>query len=76
MSFIQRLAVAILPRSTSRSLEHESRSWIVRCPGCQHERTVWDLGGIRWGAAGKPRWRLKCRQCEQTGWHEVFRREE
>lgn len=73
MSFVQRIFSAILPRSWSRDMEASSRSWMVRCESCNFERSVWDWGGIRWGASGNPRRRLKCTQCGTTGWHRLHR---
>lgn len=73
MSFVQRFLTAILPRSWSRDMEESSRAWKVKCGACGHERSVWDLGGIRWKAASSPRWRLTCPSCGDTGWHSVYR---
>jgi hypothetical protein len=30
---------------------------------CGREASIWDLGGIRWKAAGAPRRRLNCSAC-------------
>lgn len=68
MSFTQRFFLAILPRSWAKDMEAQSRAWKVRCP-CGHERSIWDLGGIRWKAAGNPRRLIKCPACEKTTWH-------
>ena len=49
MSFIQELVLAVVPRSSGAA---ESRAWIARCESCGGERSIWDLGGIRWKASG------------------------
>ncbi len=72
MSFSQRLFTAILPRRWAESMEAESRSWMVRCP-CGCERSVWELGGIRWKASGQPRRYMRCPKCGQLAWHSVTR---
>ena len=59
MSFIQKLLKAVLPDAWAKSMEAESREWRRTYP-CGHARSVWDLGGIRWKAAGNPRQRVKC----------------
>jgi hypothetical protein len=49
-------------------MEAESRAWKARCEVCRSERSVWDLGGIRWKAAGNPRRRLPCGNCGRVTW--------
>ena len=72
MSLIQRIVVAVLPRRWAESMEADSRSWMARCP-CGFARSIWELGGIRWKAAGQPRNYLSCPQCGQRSWHTVTR---
>jgi hypothetical protein len=72
MSFIQRLLTAILPRRWAEAMEADSRSWMVRC-SCGFARSIWELGGIRWKGAGRPRTYMKCPQCGRWSWHKVER---
>ena len=73
LSFLQRFFIAIFPRSWAESMEAHSRAWMVRCP-CGYARSIWELGGIRWKAAGgNPRTYLRCPQCGQRSWHKVVR---
>jgi hypothetical protein len=74
MSLVQRLVTALVPRSWAQAMEDESRAWTARCETCGTERSVWDLGGIRWKAAGSPRRRLSCPECARTTWHRLQRR--
>lgn len=74
MSWLQKLFVGILPRRWGESMEAESRSWMMRC-SCGFARSVWELGGIRWKAEGKP-WTfsfMKCPQCRKRSWHKLTR---
>ena len=73
MSTIQKFFLAVFPAKWAQGMEAESRAWIVKCPSpsCGHERSVWELGGIRWKAAGTPKRYMKCPQCGQSGWHSV-----
>lgn len=65
MSFVQRFFKTVLPGKWSRAMEAESRSWVMRCH-CGHETSVWDMGGIRYKAAGNP-WRTgKCGKCGES----------
>jgi DNA-directed RNA polymerase subunit RPC12/RpoP len=69
MGILQRIFTSILPREKAAAAESESRAWIAKCDDCGLQRSVWDLGGIRWKASGTPRWRIKCPQCGVKRWH-------
>ena len=73
MSSLQKVCVALLPRRWVAALEAESRSWMVSC-SCGCARSIWELGGVRWKAAGESRWFKSCPQCGQRSWHTVSRR--
>ncbi len=75
MSLAQRIARFFTSREKMAAIEAESRTWMARCPHCGAERSVWELGGIRAGASGKPRWFLRCAACGRRGWHAIGRRE-
>ncbi len=72
MSFIQRLITALVPSSMTKAMEAESRTWMMRCPA-GHERSIWEAGGIRAGAAGRKRTVVWCPQCGKLRWHKVYR---
>ena len=69
MSLSQKLLQAILPRRLAEEIEAESRSWMLRCDACGLERSVWDVGGVRWKASGRPRRWMRCPQCARATWH-------
>jgi hypothetical protein len=75
MSFRQRLLRAIVPRRWANQMEAESRTWIVRCKVCSLERSVWETGGVRWKAAGRPTRIMPCPRCGRLTWHSVYRRQ-
>jgi DNA-directed RNA polymerase subunit RPC12/RpoP len=52
-------------------MEAESRAWMVRCPHCGFERSVWDTGGIRYKAAGTSRNYISCPSCGKRGWNRI-----
>lgn len=68
----QKLFMRLMPWFAD-DMERESKEWKVTCPNCGHERSIWELGGIRWKAKGNPRRRMKCPECGETGWHRVER---
>ncbi len=74
MSAVQKFFQTILPKRLAEEMEDESRTSMVRCP-CGYERSIWDMGGIRWKAAGNPKRYLRCPQCGQAGWHTVYRKQ-
>lgn len=71
MSRTQRLFTRLAGAQTAAAMEAHSRAWLVICPNCGHERSIWELGGIRYKATGNPRTRLTCPKCGQAGWHAV-----
>ena len=72
MSAVQRLAKKLLPKRIVDAMEAESRQWRVVC-ACGHDRSIWDIGGIRYKATGKPRTLLKCPECGKRTWHRVLK---
>jgi hypothetical protein len=76
MSRTQRLVTGIVPRTWAASMEAESRAWMVRCRSCGFERSIWELGGIRWNAKGSKWTWGRCPNCGKRGWHKIYRRDE
>jgi transposase-like protein len=74
MSWAHKL-VRLLPRRWAEALEADSRLWMIVCPRCGHERSVWDIGGIRYKAVGNPRWFMRCPGCGRLSWHRVAKKE-
>jgi hypothetical protein len=72
--FLQKLLKSILPKNMADQMEAESRSWMLQCPNCKYEQSYWEIGGIRWGASGKPKIYRPCKNCSQLGWHTVYRK--
>ena len=73
MSRMQRFFTRFAGTETAAAMEAHSRAWLVECPNCGHERSIWDLGGIRYKAVGNPRMRMRCPNCRQAGWHKVHK---
>ena len=69
MSTVQRLFTALVPESWGERMRKSSEGWRIRCSTCGNSRSVWEAGGIRWGAAsvGK-RTRVHCSHCGTTRW--------
>ena len=75
MSSLQKLIVAVLPKKWAVSVESESRTWIARCSSCGLERSIWEIGDIRWKAAGTERRYLYCPKCGGSYWHTIYKRQ-
>ena len=73
MTFIQRFFTALLPHSWAESMRADSLSWMMRCT-CGFERSIWEMGGIRWKARGNSRNLLRCPHCGQRTWHTLYRK--
>ncbi len=70
----QRIVLRLMPRR-AEAIERESREWFVICPNCGLERTIWDLGGVRYKASSRgKRSGLRCPSCGKRGMHRVERR--
>lgn len=72
MSRIQRMATAGAPLEVAADIEAQSRAWMVQCPKCQAERSIWEMGGIRYRAKGSPRSFMKCFRCGRRSWHRIY----
>jgi hypothetical protein len=64
MGAIRRLLQSILPVSWTAAMEADSRRWVFDCD-CGETFSIWDLGGIRYKAAGKPWTWAKCPHCHR-----------
>jgi ribosomal protein L37E len=74
LSFTQRLFTRLMP-GRAADMERQSREWFVVCPRCGVERSIWDMGGIRYGAKSKgKRVGSKCRSCGKRSMHRVEHR--
>ena len=63
ISFAQKFFRAILPRRWYRAMRSESQGWQMTCSECGHSFSVWDAGGIRFGASGNPKRGMWCSKC-------------
>jgi ribosomal protein S27E len=75
VSFFHKLFGKLTSPGTMAKMEADSRLWMVRCDKCGYEKSVWEMGGIRYKAHGNPRWLMKCIQCGQRSWHKVYKKE-
>jgi hypothetical protein len=65
-SFFQRWC----PASWFDKMKSESQKWHLVCE-CGHATSVWDRGGIRYGASGKPMKLMSCPACGKFTTHRM-----
>ena len=75
MGKLQNILVNVLPDSWAASMESESRGWYMRCP-CGAETSVWEMGGVRWKAAGNPVRAGECAACGRKFMGQLYQRPE
>ena len=61
----------MLGPEAAAAMEAESRAWLVVCPHCGFERSVWETGGVRYKASGTSRVAMPCPRCGTTGWQRI-----
>jgi len=74
MTTLQRLMLCWMPKTWQADAIAHSQKWFAVCP-CGSERSIWELGGIRYKAAGEPRRLMRCPKCGQRAWHKIVWRE-
>jgi len=74
MTKFQKLITAIFPGQMAAAMKAESKAWKIRCCTCGTEKSVWDVGGIRYKAASKKKFTLvRCPKCGCIRRAEVYR---
>jgi RNase P subunit RPR2 len=70
----QRIVMRLMP-GRAEDIERESREWLVVCPNCGFERSIWDMGGVRYKAKSRGKYvGAKCRSCGKRSMHPVEHR--
>lgn len=69
---MRNLILRLLPW-IAEDMERESREWMIQCPKCGREKSVWDAGGIRYRARGNPRKLGRCSQCGKLRFLRIYR---
>ena len=69
---MRRLILWLFPGKAA-AFEAESRQWMVQCPKCHHEISVWEAGGIRYKARGTVRRLGRCSRCGERSMLRIYR---
>ena len=73
LSRSQKFFTRLLGPEAAAAAEAESRAWLVVCPHCGFERSVWETGGVRYRASGSSRVAMNCLRCGRTGWQKIVK---
>ena len=68
---LRALILRLFPGKAER-FERDSREWMVQCPKCGHEISVWEAGGIRYKARGTVRRLGRCSKCGKTSMLRIY----
>jgi hypothetical protein len=75
LSFAQKVAKAFTSAATFEKLKQESMRYYFICGSCGKESNIWEIGGIRYKAAGKPRTGIKCPGCGKFRMQAILKKE-
>ncbi len=71
MPFLRDTILSLMPKTWRASAMADSKLWLTRCTGCEHQSNVWDLGGMRWKAFGEPLTSFPCPACGKVKMHKL-----
>ena len=74
MTFVQKLTMALLPKQLAERVKTESQDWMLQCPSCQREISVWEAGGVRYKATNKVKRLGWCSRCGKKMWLRLYRK--
>lgn len=75
LSGMQKFIKLFVSEATFTAMEAESKEWIMKCPHCNDEHSIWNMGGVRYKAAGNPRMYRFCPNCGQRSWQTVSKKQ-
>ncbi|KAA0272286.1 MAG: hypothetical protein EDM79_12125 [Chloroflexi bacterium] len=73
LSSTQKFIKMFVSEKTFAAMEEESRSWKTKCSDCNHEISIWEMGGIRYKAAGNKKLYRACPNCGKRSWQTVYK---
>ena len=65
LSLAQKVAKVVLPKRFFEEVKRQSKTWLVTCPRCGYELSVWDYGGLRSYAYGTKLVLKRCHSCKR-----------
>ncbi len=71
MTRLQRFVLWLFPEA-----EVDSRRWTFVCTACGQRSDVWEAGGIRYRASGRPTSLVRCPKCRARTFSQISREED
>lgn len=71
---LRQLIKTLFPGLMDR-IEAESRTWMMHCPNCGFEISIWEAGGMRYRGLGAVYRLGRCRDCGKIGMLRVYQRD-
>lgn len=71
MPILRDAILRLMPKSWRTDAQRDSRLWLTTCNTCGNRSNIWDLGGMRWRAYGKPVTMLRCPVCDRSRMHKL-----
>ncbi|MFH2143427.1 MAG: hypothetical protein ABIJ97_13460 [Bacteroidota bacterium] len=72
LSGAQKIVKLFSSATKFEKMMEESKQWKFTCD-CGKESSIWDIGGIRAGAKGKPSITVKCPYCNKISMQKIYR---
>jgi hypothetical protein len=70
MTRMQKFALFFVPGRYKQQAIEQSKRWMMTCE-CGKKWSVWDGGGVRAGAKGKPKMAMGCPNCKAFALRDV-----
>ncbi|MEO6540956.1 MAG: hypothetical protein ABIN74_08210 [Ferruginibacter sp.] len=72
LSIAQKIIRFFTSRSLFEKMMEDSMRYRFTC-SCGKESSIWDIGGIRYKAAGKPSTGIKCPHCGKFAMQKIYK---
>ncbi len=73
MSTIQKIIRFFVSAETFSKMESASKKWYFHCE-CGNECNIWEIGGIRYKAAGNPIKAARCPKCHKVAMRKLHKK--
>ena len=74
LSFAQKIAKWFSSAKMFEKLKEESMRYYFVCSSCNKESNIWEIGGIKYKAAGKPLTGIKCPHCGKFAMQKILKK--
>ena len=72
LSRVQKIIKFFTAASLFEKMMEDSKRYRFTCK-CGKESSIWEIGGIRYKAAGKPATGIKCPQCGKFAMQKIYK---